>query len=54
MFGILESLTKAAMFVAVIPVTAVVDAVLIPIDASEDGEVLQRTKNTLNNASKNL
>ncbi|WEE38579.1 hypothetical protein [Acinetobacter sp. TAC-1] len=54
MFGMLESLTKAAVSVAVTPVTAVVDAVMIPVDATEDGEVFQRTKNTLNNASKNF
>lgn len=50
----LESLTKAAVSVAVTPVTAVVDAVMIPVDATEDGEVFQRTINTLNNASKNF
>lgn len=54
MFGMLESLTKAAVSVAVTPVTAVIDAVMIPVDATEDGEVFQRTKNTLNNASKNF
>ncbi|MBJ8552685.1 hypothetical protein [Acinetobacter bereziniae] len=54
MFGMLESLTKAAVSVAVTPVTAVVDAVMIPVDATEDGEVFQRTINTLNNASKNF
>ena len=54
MFGMLESLTKAAVSVAVTHVTAVVDAVMIPVDATEDGEVFQRTKNTLNNASKNF
>ena len=54
MFGMLESLTKAVVSVAVTPVTAVVDAVMIPVDATEDGEVFQRTKNTLNNASKNF
>lgn len=54
MFGMLESLTKAAVSVAVTPVTAVVDAVMIPVDATEDGKVFQRTKNTLNNASKNF
>ncbi|WP_288497553.1 hypothetical protein [uncultured Acinetobacter sp.] len=54
MFGMLESLTKAAVSVAVTPVTAVVDAVMIPVDATEDGEVFQRTKNTLSNASKNF
>lgn len=54
MFGMLESLTKAAVSVAVTPVTAVVDAVMIPVDATEDGEVFQRTKNTLNNASNNF
>ncbi|MFW1756002.1 hypothetical protein [Acinetobacter guillouiae] len=54
MFGMLESLTKAAVSVAVTPVTAVVDGVMIPVDATEDGEVFQRTKNTLNNASKNF
>ncbi|EXT52307.1 hypothetical protein J807_0774 [Acinetobacter sp. 25977_4] len=31
MFGMLESLTKAAVSVAVAPVTAVVDAVMIPL-----------------------
>ncbi|MFW1734814.1 hypothetical protein [Acinetobacter sp. ULE_I037] len=54
MFGMLESLTKAAVSIAVTPVTTVVDAVMIPVDATEDGEVFQRTKNTLNNASKNF
>ncbi|EXT49438.1 hypothetical protein J806_4093 [Acinetobacter sp. 25977_3] len=39
---------------AVAPVTAVVDAVMIPIDVSEDGEVFQRTKSTLNNAAENF
>ncbi|EXA60612.1 hypothetical protein ACLDYT_02560 [Acinetobacter baumannii] len=54
MFGMLESLTKTAVSVAVAPVTAVVDAVMIPIDASEDGEIFQRTKSTLNNAAENF
>lgn len=54
MFGMLESLTKATVSVAVAPVTAVVDAVMIPVDASEDGEVFQRTKSTLNNAAENF
>ncbi len=54
MFGMLESLTKAAVSVTVAPVTVVVDAVMIPIDASEDGEVFQRTKSTLNNAAENF
>ncbi|WP_180004044.1 MULTISPECIES: hypothetical protein [unclassified Acinetobacter] len=54
MFGMLESLTKAAVSVAVTPVTAVVDTVMIPIDASEDGEVFQRTSAMLGNAAENM
>ncbi|NHC02325.1 hypothetical protein G9F31_00810 [Acinetobacter sp. 187] len=54
MFGMLESLTKSVVSVAVTPVTAVVDAVMIPVDATEDGEVFQRTKSALNNAAENF
>lgn len=54
MFGLLESLAKAAVSVAVTPVTLAVDAVMIPIDASEDGEVFERTKDALNNAAENF
>lgn len=54
MFGMLESLTKAAVSIAVTPVTTIVDTVMIPVDASEDGEVFQRTKNALNNTAKNF
>lgn len=54
MFGMLESLTKAAIAVAVTPVTLAVDAVMIPIDATEDGEVFQRTQSALNSTAKNF
>lgn len=54
MFGMLESLTKAAVSVAVTPIAAAVDVVMIPVDASEDGEVFQRTQSALNNAAENF
>lgn len=54
MFGMLESLTKAAVSVAVTPITLAVDAVMIPVDATEDGEVFQRTKGKLNTAAVNF
>lgn len=54
MFGMIESLAKAAVSVAVTPVTAVIDVAMIPIDATEDGEVFQRTKVVLDIASDNF
>lgn len=54
MFGMLESLTKAAVSVAVAPVTAAVDAVMIPIDASEDGEVFKELNQPLTMQQKTL
>lgn len=54
MFGMLEGLTKAAVSIAVTPVAVAVDTVMIPVDASEDGEVFQRTKSTINNAAENF
>ncbi len=54
MFGMLESLTKAAVSIAVTPVTVAVDTLMIPVDASEDGEVFQRTSTMLGNAAENM
>lgn len=54
MFGMLESLTKAAVSVAVTPITLAVDAAMIPVDATKDGEVFQRTQGALNCAAQNL
>lgn len=54
MFGMLESLTKAAVSVVVAPIALAVDAVMIPIDAVEGEEAFKRTKDALNCAAQNL
>lgn len=54
MFGIFEDLTKAAVSAAVTPVTAVIDTVMVPVDATVDGKVYQRTQKTLDTAGKNF
>lgn len=49
MFGMLENLTKAALAVAVTPVTAAVDLLTLPVDAL-DGEAGHRTLKKLDQA----
>lgn len=50
MFGMLSNLAKAAVSVAVTPVTAAVDAVMLPVDATEGEDVFKRTGAMLKNA----
>lgn len=54
MFGIFEDLTKAAVSAAVTPVTAVIDTVMVPVDATVDGKVFQRTSKAVDAAAKNF
>lgn len=54
MFEMLESLTKAAVSVAVTPVTAAVDVVMMPIDAVSEKPLCGRTQSALNNAASNF
>lgn len=54
MFGMLESLTKAAVSVVVAPVTAVVDVAMMPIDAVNEKPLCGRTQSALNNTAQNF
>jgi len=54
MFGMLESLTKAAVSVAVTPVTAVLGVVAMPLDAVNENPLCGRTQKAASNAFKNL
>lgn len=54
MFGMLESFTKAAISVAVTPVTAAVDVVMMPIDAVNEKPLCGRTQSALNSTAKNF
>ncbi|WP_407410745.1 hypothetical protein [Acinetobacter sp.] len=54
MFDILENLTKATVAVAVAPVAVAADVVMIPTDATNGGEVFNRTKFVVCGAAKNL
>lgn len=53
MFKMFENLTKAAISVAVTPITIAADALMLPIDASDD-KVGNRTIDTLKNAQECL
>ena len=50
MFDMLSNLTKSVVSVAVSPVTAVVDAVMLPVDACSDNDAFHRTSKVLKNA----
>ncbi len=54
MFGMLEDLTKAVVATAATPVTAVIDTVMVPVDATVDGKVYQRTQKAFDTAGKNF
>lgn len=51
MFKMLENLTKAAVSVAVTPVTLAADVLAIPLDADGNKQPFNRTGAMLNNAS---
>ena len=54
MFGLIENLAKAAVSVAVTPITAAADLVMLPKDAVDRGDVFHRTTDSLKNAGECL
>lgn len=50
MFGMLSNLTKAVVSVAVTPITATVDILMIPVDAESNNDAFHRTTGVIKNA----